>query len=52
MAILNANYLMNKLKDHYNIVYTKDNLCAHEFILDIRPFKKFNIVAKDVAKRL
>ena len=40
VAILNANYMAARLKDHYPIVYTKDNgLVAHEFILDFRPFK-------------
>ena len=39
-AILNANYLLNKLKNHYKIVFTGPNgRCAHEFIIDIRPFK-------------
>jgi glycine dehydrogenase len=40
VAILNANYMAARLKEHYPIVYTKDNgLVAHEFILDFRPFK-------------
>jgi len=33
-------------------VFEKNGLCAHEFIIDIRPFKHLNITAKDVAKRL
>jgi len=52
-AILTANYLAAKLKNHYNILYTGDNgTVAHEFIVDLRPFKKFGIVEEDVAKRL
>ncbi|WP_346237119.1 aminomethyl-transferring glycine dehydrogenase [Niabella insulamsoli] len=53
-AILNANYMRSKLAPHYDILYTNDNgLCAHEFIVDLRPFKKTaQIEAEDVAKRL
>lgn len=52
MAILNANYLLNILKPHYQIVYNRNGYCAHEFIIDIRPFKKFGIKAGDISKRL
>ncbi len=54
MAILNANYMMNRLDDHYTILHKgKGGLCAHEFIVDARPFKKTaNIEAVDIAKRL
>jgi len=54
VAILNANYMAAKLKDHYPIVYMgKQGMVAHEFILDIRPFKAATgIEAEDVAKRL
>lgn len=54
MAILNANYLKDRLKDHYPILYTgKNGRTAHEFIVDLRPFKqKANIESIDVAKRL
>lgn len=39
-ALLNANYLMNLLKDKYKVVYRGINgRCAHEFIIDIKPFK-------------
>ncbi|MDZ7681808.1 MAG: aminotransferase class V-fold PLP-dependent enzyme [Fodinibius sp.] len=39
-AILNANYLKEQLKDYYPILYTgKNGRTAHEFIVDIRPFK-------------
>lgn len=54
LAILNANYMAQRLKKHYNVVYTKPNgLVAHEFILDIKPFKETSgVEAEDVAKRL
>jgi glycine dehydrogenase len=52
-AILNANYMAKSLEDHYNIVYRgKNGTCAHEFIIDIRPFKDAGIVEEDIAKRL
>lgn len=53
-AILNANYMRARLSQHFDILYTNDNnLCAHEFIVDLRPFKKSaQIEAEDVAKRL
>lgn len=53
-AILNANYMRSRLVKHFDILYTNDNgLCAHEFIVDLRPFKKTaQIEAEDVAKRL
>jgi glycine dehydrogenase len=53
-AILNANYMRARLKDQYDILYTNHNgECAHEFIVDLRPFKKTaEIEAEDVAKRL
>lgn len=53
VAILNANYMARKLSDHYKILFTNANgMCAHEFIIDIRPFSNFGIEAIDVAKRL
>jgi len=53
-AILNANYLKDRLKDYYPILYTgKNNRTAHEFIVDLRPFKQSaNVESIDVAKRL
>ncbi|MGB0346488.1 MAG: glycine dehydrogenase (aminomethyl-transferring), partial [Balneolaceae bacterium] len=53
-AILNANYIKDLLKDHYPILYTgKTGRSAHEFIIDLRPFKQTaNIESVDVAKRL
>ncbi|KAI3661172.1 hypothetical protein MP638_005609 [Amoeboaphelidium occidentale] len=53
MAILNANYMASRLAKHYKILYTnKNGLCAHEFILDARPFSQFGIEGVDIAKRL
>jgi len=52
-AILNANYMKARLESHYKILYSgKNNTCAHEFIVDLRPFKSIGIEAEDVAKRL
>jgi glycine dehydrogenase len=53
-AILNANYMRARLTGHYDILYTNQSgQCAHEFIVDLRPFKKSaEIEAEDVAKRL
>ena len=53
MAILNANYMAKRIEDGYTILYKgKNGQCAHEFILDLRPFKEHGIVEEDVAKRL
>ncbi|AMR31578.1 glycine dehydrogenase (aminomethyl-transferring) [Mucilaginibacter sp. PAMC 26640] len=52
-AILNANYIKTRLKDHYNVLYTgKNGRCAHEMILDCRSFKAYGIEVVDIAKRL
>jgi glycine dehydrogenase len=53
-AILNANYMKTRLEKHYKILYTgKNGTSAHEFIVDLRPFKtSAGIEAEDVAKRL
>ena len=53
-AILNANYLMTRLKEYYPVLYTGENgRCAHEFIIDFRAFKhSHNIEVEDIAKRL
>jgi len=53
-AILNANYMKTRLENAYTILYTgKNGTCAHEFIIDLRPFKaSAGIEAEDVAKRL
>ena len=54
MAILNANYITKGLEEYYPILYRGANgLVAHEFILDLRPFRKSaDITEEDVAKRL
>ncbi|XP_048045309.1 glycine dehydrogenase (decarboxylating), mitochondrial [Megalobrama amblycephala] len=54
VAILNANYMAKRLENHYKILFKgSKGFVAHEFILDVRPFKKSaNIEAVDVAKRL
>ena len=54
ITLLNANYLLSRLRSHYNIMYTNQNgRCAHEFILDTRHFKESaGIEAVDIAKRL
>ena len=53
-AILNANYMKVKLEKYYKILYTgKNGTAAHEFIVDLRPFKTSSgVEAEDVAKRL
>lgn len=53
-AILNANYMKARLDKDFDILYTDENgICAHEFIVDLRPFKNTaGIEAEDVAKRL
>lgn len=53
MAILNANYMAKRLENSYSILYRgKNGQCAHEFIIDLRPFKEHGIVEEDIAKRL
>ena len=54
ITLLNANYILSRLKPHYPILYTNAaGRCAHEFILDVRPFKETaGVEAIDVAKRL
>lgn len=52
-AILNANYIKERLAGHYKILYTGTNgRCAHEMIVDCRDFKKAGIEVEDIAKRL
>ncbi len=53
-AILNANYMKARLEKYYKVLYAGANgTCAHEFIVDIRPFKATaGVEAEDVAKRL
>ena len=54
VAILNANYIANRLQDHYQVLYTGANgRVAHECILDVRPIKDdAGISVDDIAKRL
>ncbi len=54
VAILNANYVAARLKDHYPVLYTgKNGRVAHECILDIRAIKAATGIAEiDIAKRL
>jgi glycine dehydrogenase len=54
IAILNANYMARRLRDHYDIVFTNANgYCAHEFIVDCRSFEKSaGLRIDDIAKRL
>jgi glycine dehydrogenase subunit 2 len=50
-AVLNANYLLARLKDAYDLPF--DRLCMHEFVLGARSLKReHGISATDVAKRL
>ena len=54
IAILSANYIAEKLKAYYPVLYTGENgLVAHECILDINPIQqKTGITNEDIAKRL
>ncbi len=53
MAILNANYIKESLKDHYATLYSgAHGRCAHEMILDCRDFKREGVEVADIAKRL
>lgn len=50
-AVLNANYMMNKLKDLYTMAY--DEVCMHEFVMSLADVKKkAGIAAMDIAKGL
>ncbi|GGH66461.1 MAG: glycine dehydrogenase (aminomethyl-transferring) [Bacteroidetes bacterium] len=53
-AILNANYIKHRLEGHYAVLYTGETgRCAHEMILDCRPFKReAGVEVVDIAKRL
>jgi glycine dehydrogenase len=54
IAILNANYMSQRLASHYPILFQgKNNRCAHEFIIDAKPFEATTgIKVEDIAKRL
>jgi glycine dehydrogenase subunit 2 len=50
-AVLNANYMLARLRDTYDLPF--DRLCMHEFVLSARNLKKqYGATALDVAKRL
>ncbi|MBC8767638.1 aminomethyl-transferring glycine dehydrogenase [Arenibacter sp. BSSL-BM3] len=52
-AILNANYIKNKLSGKFDVLYTGERgRAAHEMIIDCRPFKENGIEVTDIAKRL
>lgn len=54
VAILNANYMKERIAaEAFDILYSGiNNTCAHEFIIDLRSFKRLGIEAEDVAKRM
>jgi glycine dehydrogenase len=53
MAILNANYMKDRLAGHYDTLYVGSNgRVAHEMILDCREWKKEGVEVADIAKRL
>jgi len=53
IAVLNANYLKDRLKDYYTIIDVNENdRVAHEFIIDTTEFKNYNITDVDISKRL
>lgn len=53
LAILNANYIKERLSGHYPVLYIgKNGRAAHEMIIDCREFKKVGIEVEDIAKRL
>ncbi|MDG1715733.1 aminomethyl-transferring glycine dehydrogenase [Lacinutrix sp.] len=53
VAILNANYIKERLKDHYPTLYSGEKgRAAHEMIIDCRDFKANGIEVVDIAKRL
>lgn len=53
MAILNANYIKERLAGHYPILYTgSKGRAAHEMIVDCRAFKDVGVEVEDIAKRL
>ncbi|SDW48836.1 aminomethyl-transferring glycine dehydrogenase [Aequorivita viscosa] len=52
-AILNANYIKERLNGHYEVLYAGERgRAAHEMIVDCRPFKEKGIEVTDIAKRL
>ncbi|MBA9074789.1 glycine dehydrogenase [Flavobacterium gossypii] len=52
-AILNANYIKERLNGHYATLYSGEmGRAAHEMIIECRPFKEKGIEVTDIAKRL
>ncbi|MGK0386036.1 MAG: glycine dehydrogenase [Patiriisocius sp.] len=52
-AILNANYIKERLNGHFDVLYAGERgRAAHEMIIDCRPFKEQGIEVVDIAKRL
>ena len=53
VAILNANYIKDRISDKFEILYTGDqNRVGHEMIVDFRSYKEYGIEVLDIAKRL
>ncbi|HYH47805.1 MAG TPA: aminomethyl-transferring glycine dehydrogenase [Thermoanaerobaculia bacterium] len=53
LAILNANYMAERLRPHFRVLFSgRRGRVAHEFIVDLRPWKAAGVEAEDVAKRL
>lgn len=54
MALLNANYMVERLKDYYTVRFVNWNdRCAHEFLIDFADFdKSAGLKVMDIAKRL
>lgn len=53
IAILNANYIKDRLKGKFDVLYTGERgRAAHEMIIDCRPFKENGVEVTDIAKRL
>ncbi|SHJ74110.1 aminomethyl-transferring glycine dehydrogenase [Pseudozobellia thermophila] len=53
IAILNANYIKDRLSGRFDVLYTgEQGRAAHEMIIDCRPFKKKGVEVTDIAKRL
>jgi len=49
-AVLNANYLMSVLKEHFYLPY--DRVCKHEFVITPKNLKSYGVHTLDIAKRL
>ena len=53
VAILNANYIAKRLEGAYDVLFKgRNGRCAHECILDTRPFAEAGVTVDDIAKRL